>query len=98
MRRPPSQGLSCHLLMAAPHGCRWARVHDVSTAGVGLVVNHRLEPGALLMVELRNARQAMRLVQVARVVHCSHQADGGWLTGCAFVEEVGKAELDALLE
>jgi hypothetical protein len=96
LRQAPAGGLVCHLLMATD-GCRWARVHNLSASGVGLLVSQHLEPGTLLMLELRNTRQRLTLVLVARVIHSTPQPDGSWLGGCVFAEKIDGADLQALM-
>src|SRR5207249_4050206 len=63
------------------------RVHDISRAGIGLLVRHRFQPGTELGVELRDGADALRRIVRVRVVHATATAVDGnpcWLLGCAF--------------
>jgi hypothetical protein len=46
-----------------------ALVHDVSTTGIGLLMESPLEPGTILALQLRGGRPGTSLVRTARVLH-----------------------------
>lgn len=75
----------------------WAAcVRDLSTGGMGLILNRRFEPGTLLVVDLQDAEQAAHrtlLVRVARV----HKEGQIWLLGCEFIHKMTEQELLALM-
>src|SRR5438128_9583238 len=52
------------------------RVRDISTAGIGLSMRERFEPGSALIVQLRP--RALRHLLV-HVVHATPDADGHWI-------------------
>jgi hypothetical protein len=88
----------CQRGLGEPDQVWWiGQIRDISSSGIGLIVQHEFEPQAILTVELENrARNNSRAVQV-RVVHSTPQPDGFWLLGCTFFKELSKAELQKLL-
>src|SRR5262245_23845345 len=54
------------------------RVRNVSRGGVALVVNKRLEPGAMISVELPSSSDEQTATILACVVHVSPAADKQW--------------------
>jgi len=74
----------CHLSATRKMECRWARVRDVSEAGVGLRISAPLQPGRRLSREPTAHGSYPRRVFRAHVVHCTTQGDGSWLIGCRF--------------
>jgi hypothetical protein len=74
-----------------------ARVKDVSTAGIGLVLDRRFEPGTLLAVQVEAACGGGPGNLLARVRRVMPQEGGQWLLGCAFVSPLGAEELHAFL-
>jgi hypothetical protein len=71
-------------------------VKDVSAGGIGLLLGRQFQPGAVLAVELpATARAAPRLL-LARVIHATPEAGGGWHVGCGLVYPFREDELAAL--
>jgi hypothetical protein len=93
-RYPSNQDARCHPPVASPETTP-ARVRDVSSHGVGLLVPRRFEPGTVLILELGAADR--RVPVLARVVRLVVWADGEWLVGCSFVGEISTEELLPLL-
>jgi hypothetical protein len=96
VRYPCSLESNCHPLSAS--GQEWAgQVENVSRGGVALVLNRRFELKTLLAIELLrpNGEPARRVF--ARVVHVHRRADGNWMLGCAFANELSEEDLKALL-
>jgi hypothetical protein len=85
------------LRAASTGGTLWARVRDVSTGGVGLLVSRPLAPGSFLAVELRAPGMRYPLVLEARVAHTNLQPDGSWLLGCILLYKLPEEMLPALL-
>lgn len=86
------------LRSASPPGdSAWtARIRDVSTLGIGLVLPHDLEVGALLEINLAEATGGAAHDVLARVVHTEPDGPGVWQVGCAFVSELGDFQLGEL--
>ena len=74
-----------------------AVVADISTTGIGLVVGIRHDPGTTLPLDLYCTSSGFSLALRVRVVRTSRMPDGHWLCGCCFDEQIGHAELNALL-
>jgi hypothetical protein len=72
-----------------------ATIHDLSTAGIGFVVRHPLEPGAAVAIELRAASARHSWVRVAEVRHATPYGTGPWLVGCVFSQPI---RLDDVME
>ena len=85
----------CQLLTAESNAIWWQGVtRDISTGGLGLVVNYRLLPGKLLAIQLEGVPRRL----LARVLHATRQADGGWIAGCELISQLTEEELCALLQ
>jgi hypothetical protein len=69
------------------------RVFNLSPTGVGLLAEHRVEPGTLLDVELLGRGEAPGLAVLAVVIFSSERDGGEWLVGCAFIRELTDTEL-----
>jgi hypothetical protein len=96
VRYPCDRETNCHPLSAS--GQEWAgQVENLSRGGIGLVLNRRFELKTLLAIELlsRSGQPARRVF--ARVVHVHRRADGNWLLGCAFANQLAEEDLQALL-
>ena len=75
----------------------WAMVHDVDPQGLGLVLAHPLDEGAVLAVHLRGARRdGLSCVLSGRVRHCTRWTGGEWLVGCKLSRPLTDEELAAL--
>lgn len=98
VRHDSSQATPCHYALSDRVHCRWAKVHDISRAGIALEMDVSFQPGTRLIVELPGPTyQAIRPV-AAQVIRVQQQADGKWLVGCAFAQELNDAELHLLLQ
>jgi hypothetical protein len=73
-----------------------AQIRDISNAGIGLILNRRFTPGTILSVELPTTHSGSVILQLARVVHASPQADGRWLIGCEFAKQLSDDDLASL--
>jgi hypothetical protein len=74
-----------------------ATVRDLSTGGIGLVVNRRFESGTLLTVTLEDAERTARSSFLVRVMRVSQESTTTWLHGCAFPHQLSEAELLSLM-
>jgi hypothetical protein len=74
-----------------------AVVADISTTGIGLVVGIRHDPGTTLPLDLYCTSNGLSLALRVRVVRTQRMPDGHWFCGCCFDEQIGNAELSALL-
>lgn len=67
---------------------RTAVLSDISSLGIGLLVDDPPELGALLEIDLRPASRGTLLPVLARVVHVEAEEKGRWRVGAAFVAEL----------
>jgi hypothetical protein len=88
---------SCRPITARKNEAWAATVRDLSTGGVGIVVNRRFEPGTLLSVELQDSEQTVNRNLLVRVVRVLEQGEGRWLLGCAFTNKLSDADLLTLM-
>jgi hypothetical protein len=95
--RVPSAAQAQYSLVDQAGEAKKAEVHNISPAGVALITNQEITPGALLNLELR-AREGRPIVTVvACVVYLSAYGEGQWLAGCNFVRELTDEDLKALI-
>ncbi len=79
---------------ATGEGQFWpARLHDVSSLGLGLVLPRAVDVGTLLVLDLRPRCPTQTQPLSARVVHVTPSGEGEWLVGCALVGELSDQEL-----
>ncbi len=77
---------------------RWsARVQDVSSTGIGLVVDSYIEPETYLEVQIQDEDSDRPAGFVVRVVHAQEKGAGEWLLGCVFARALGDEEILALV-
>jgi hypothetical protein len=74
-----------------------AIVRDLSTSGIGLLVNRPVKSGEVLVLSLETVDRHPGRPLPARVMHCSAVSEGNWLVGCQFVRKLSETELQALL-
>lgn len=80
-------------------GQKWtARVRDLSTHGLCLVLGRRFERGAGLAIELPGADPDSPSTLLARVMNVSSESAGQWVLGCAFVSPLSDEELQTLTQ
>src|SRR5258708_7966264 len=74
-----------------------AKVADISTGGIRLLLPFRYVPGTTLNVGLAANANSLPIERLARVVHVSDQVGSHWATGCAFAGQLSDDELKAFL-
>jgi hypothetical protein len=80
--------------VTAPKKESWsAVVRDVSTGGIGIVINRRFEPGTLLTVDLEDAERTARRSLLVRVMRITQENSSAWMHGCAFTHKMSESEL-----
>jgi hypothetical protein len=88
---------SCRPITAQPTEAWSAVVRDMSTGGLGLVVNRRFEPGTLLIVDVQDAEQTNSRSLLVRVVHVERDEENFWFLGCKFPTALTESELLSLM-
>ena len=76
---------------------RTARLVNLSPAGVGLLVDEKLEAGTALTIFLRRQDDQTDRPLLACVVYQTQRPDGMWAIGCNFLHELNEKDLDDLL-
>jgi serine/threonine-protein kinase len=87
---------SCRPAIAAIDVSWPTKVIDISRGGVGLLVERRFEPGALLEVDLQSVVPHFKRTLLVRVQNIRKQPDGLWILGAIFPSPLSDEELWAL--
>jgi hypothetical protein len=72
-------------------------VLNLSLTGIGLLLEHRIEPDTFLVVQLKDVTGQRLFELPATLVHITRQPTGDWLAGCEFLTRLSDDDLDALL-
>jgi hypothetical protein len=85
--------------VSSPAGgyCLPARVLNLSLGGVGLIADDPFRVGELLQVEFSRTAPDFSCTLLVSVVHCTEQADGRYLVGGRFLDQLEPAELSLLI-
>jgi hypothetical protein len=76
---------------------RHAWVLNLSTSGIGLLLETAIEPGTQLVIGIKNTKPGTFFDLLARVTHCTPQNSGEWLVGCELEKKLSQDDLEALL-
>lgn len=88
----------CNTISLTRDGASWpARVRDISSDGMALVLNGVLEPGTFLSVDVPGLPGNDRPPLRARVVRVAVDEGRTWILGCQISPVLSKDELNALL-
>ncbi len=74
-----------------------AKVQDLSTTGIRLLLGSPFKNGAMVDVEPIKPDSGFTRVLNARVVYCRQEPTGGWTIGCEFPNPLTVDELNSLL-
>jgi hypothetical protein len=74
-----------------------AKVTNISTKGVGLMVTEPIERGTILSVKLEGPGQRFSRPLLLRVVRVAERPSGIWEVGCTFAIPLDEDEISALL-
>lgn len=96
-KRPAGLEASCRSVTSVKDDPWPARVRDLSSGSIGLVLTRRFEPGTLLVIELENKEQSLNHTLVGRVVRATAQNSGAWMLGCTLANRIAEDDLEALL-
>jgi hypothetical protein len=103
LHRPKERRYQCapataaRLSMSKTHETRRAWVLNLSSSGVGLLLDTAIEADSELVFHLQGPHIGKVFDLRARVVHSTPQKSGEWLVGCKLAEKLGQDDLDALL-
>lgn len=97
VRYAPCRQTPCHLTAVLGNDFWWAKLHDLSLGGVGLLLDQPVEVGGFLFVELTNASRIFSRLLLTRVIHLTKHDTDAYLLGGEFVSELAAEELRLLL-
>jgi PilZ domain len=96
--RCPVRGTISYRRLPVDDGvARTADLVDLSPAGVGLILNEKLEPGSAITLNLRRTDDRPDRPMLSCVVYLTDRADGKWAAGCHFLRELTQKELNELV-
>ena len=94
-RYPADVEVLCRPLGASRDDGWHARLQDISTGAVGLLLERRFEAGTMLAIDPAAPAPGRARTLMARVMHVSAQAGGEWRLGVALLRELSPEELRA---
>jgi hypothetical protein len=97
-RYPSSRPLPRRLCGGDSSPTQGAWILNLSTGGVGLLLDKPLPVGALLFIELETCPEAEPLQRWASVVNCLAAGDGEHRLGCQFLTPLDADDLHVLLQ
>jgi serine/threonine protein kinase len=97
VRYSASLEASCQPTSRLKERCWSARIQDISSSGVCLILRRRFEPGTVLTAELQGATNTITKTLLVHVMRVHEQSPRKWSVGCAFDRELNEFELKALL-
>lgn len=74
-----------------------AKVRDISTAGICLLINRSFEPGTVLVVEMDETADDDSRLLLARIARRAERKRGGYVLGCSLTMELSDHDLMTLL-
>lgn len=74
-----------------------ARIQGISNEGIGLIVQHKLEPGLLLAINVVNTNRSFSRTMLVRVVHVTPKPGDFYFVGGKFQTPLTYEELKALV-
>ena len=84
-------------MLRTAHGQFVGVVSNLSTHGVGLIVDAWLPPGTEVVTQLSNSCKLYACDLGMRVVHCSEQTNGMYVIGCEFISPLPHETVRALV-
>ena len=96
-RFPVNAQTVCEFLSPVLEDFGAVRIKNVSTDGIGMIVNHKLEAGLLLAVTLANPSRSFAKTLLTRVMHVTPQPGGAYLVGCEFQTPLTYDELTTMV-
>jgi hypothetical protein len=92
-RYPCNLETRCEPIARSSGGSWPACVTDISTGGIGMVLERRFERNAVLSLRLESPDGDFARTLFVRVVYSVREADGRWRMGCVFASELLEEEL-----
>ncbi|MCI0685436.1 MAG: hypothetical protein L0Y71_25325 [Gemmataceae bacterium] len=96
-RFPVNGDTACDFLSPVLEDVGAVRIKNVSNEGIGLIVNHKLEPGLLLAINLVNQARTFSKTMLVRVAHVTPQPGNTFLIGGTFKTPLTYEELRTMV-
>jgi hypothetical protein len=74
-----------------------ATLRDISTGGLGIMLDAIVAPGDMLNVEIHNSAKRIWRCKTFQVAHAAPAPGGRWLVGGAFSQPFAAEELRSIL-
>jgi hypothetical protein len=97
VRFPCNVETVCQTCETAPGERRPARILNVSSGGVGLLLPCEFGEGTLLTFELPPADDQPPRQALVRVIRALEHGSAGWFLGCEFADQLSERELQSLV-
>ncbi len=92
-----SSGTGCDIALQVLDDIGTVRVRDVSTIGIGLLVDRAIEPGTVLVLALRNQAQSFSKTTIIEVCHSTPLDNGSYVLGGEFLIPLTYDEMRAMI-
>jgi len=92
-RFPVNVDTSCGFVLPVVDDYGPARIQNISTDGIALVLSRDVAPGAILVIDLTNKMQNFSKTTLIEVVHSTKQIGGAYIIGGAFLAPLTYDEL-----
>jgi PilZ domain len=73
------------------------KIEDISAQGIKLALSCVIARGTEIAIDFKTKPRGTLLTLLARVIHSSMDADGGWIVDCEFITRPTEAQIRALL-
>jgi len=97
VRYAPQPEMSTRLTALVGDDLTPAKIHNVSALGIAVQLTRRIEPGAVVSVEIQGAASGKAQKLQFRVTHVVEETDGSFIVGGAFTEKPNGFDLLTLL-
>jgi len=95
--RFPAHGNAEYILLPAGGARRQAEITNISATGIGLLLNEKIDPGAILDLVLKTKSNGPSFDILACIVYLGEHPDGRWIAGCSFIRELEDRDLTRLV-
>lgn len=92
-RFPVNADTSCGFVLPVVEDYGPARIQNISTDGIGLILTRDASAGSILVIDLTNKSQSFSKTMLVEVVHSTKQVGGAYLVGGAFLTPLTYEEL-----
>jgi hypothetical protein len=96
-RKPVGLEAYCRSVAAVKDDPWPARVREIKSGSISLLLTRRFEPGTLLVIELEKKEQSLSHTLVGRVHKAALSSNGSWELGCTLANKIAEDDLQALL-